>query len=219
MIYYRCKLALKGEFDMVRLKSNGIAKANTVDPLKNKKDIQKIKQYLKGKDNKRDYMLFVVGINVGLRVGDLLKLKIKDVIDNNGNFKDKIVITEEKTDKTRNLKLNDSVKESIKLYLDSLKSYDMDDYLFKSRKGNKPLRVDSTHKIIKNTLRELNIKGNYGTHTLRKTWSYHIYMSNSSNPRILAILQKALNHSSQAVTLRYVGIEQEEILDLYDSNF
>lgn len=160
MIYYRCKLALKGEFDMVRLKSNGIAKANTVDPLKNKKDIQKIKQYLKGKDNKRDYMLFVVGINVGLRVGDLLKLKIKDVIDNNGNFKDKIVITEEKTDKTRNLKLNDSVKESIKLYLDSLKSYDMDDYLFKSRKGNKPLRVDSTHKIIKNTLRELNIKGN-----------------------------------------------------------
>ena len=219
MIYYRCKLALKGEFDMLRLKSNGIAKANTVDPLKNKKDIQKIKQYLKGKDNKRDYMLFVVGINVGLRVGDLLKLKIKDVIDNNGNFKDKIVITEEKTDKTRNLKLNDSVKESIKLYLDSLKSYDMDDYLFKSRKGNKPLRVDSTHKIIKNTLRELNIKGNYGTHTLRKTWSYHIYMSNSSNPRILAILQKALNHSSQAVTLRYIGIEQEEILDLYDSNF
>lgn len=219
MIYYRCKLALKGEFDMVRLKSNGIVKANTVDPLKNKKDIQKIKQYLKGKDNKRDYMLFVVGINVGLRVGDLLKLKIKDVIDNNGNFKDKIVITEEKTDKTRNLKLNDSVKESIKLYLDSLKSYDMDDYLFKSRKGNKPLRVDSTHKIIKNTLRELNIKGNYGTHTLRKTWSYHIYMSNSSNPRILAILQKALNHSSQAVTLRYIGIEQEEILDLYDSNF
>ena len=219
MIYYRCKLALKGEFDMVRLKSNGIAKANTVDPLKNKKDIQKIKKYLKGKDNKRDYMLFVVGINVGLRVGDLLKLKIKDVIDNNGNFKDKIVITEEKTDKTRNLKLNDSVKESIKLYLDSLKSYDMDDYLFKSRKGNKPLRVDSTHKIIKNTLRELNIKGNYGTHTLRKTWSYHIYMSNSSNPRILAILQKALNHSSQAVTLRYIGIEQEEILDLYDSNF
>ena len=95
----------------------------------------------------------------------------------------------------------------------------MDDYLFKSRKGNKPLRVDSTHKIIKNTLRELNIKGNYGTHTLRKTWSYHIYMSNSSNPRILAILQKALNHSSQAVTLRYIGIEQEEILDLYDSNF
>ena len=205
MIYYRCKLALKGEFDMVRLKSNGIAKANTVDPLKNKKDIQKIKQYLKGKDNKRDYMLFVVGINVGLRVGDLLKLKIKDVIDNNGNFKDKIVITEEKTDKTRNLKLNDSVKESIKLYLDSLKSYDMDDYLFKSRKGNKPLRVDSTHKIIKNTLRELNIKGNYGTHTLRKTFGYWHYQQYKD----VAILQDIFNHSSPSVTLRYIGITDD----------
>lgn len=203
---------------MARLKSNGIAKAETVEPIKNVKDIKKIKQFLLGKANKRDYMLFVVGINVGLRVGDLLQLKIGDVINSNGKFKDKIVIDEEKTDKTRYFKLNDSAKESIEVYLDSLKDYDMNDYLFRSRKGNEPLRVDSTHKIVKNTLRELNIKGNFGTHSLRKTWAYHTYMNNSSNPRILATLQKALNHSSQDVTLRYIGIEQEEILDLYDNN-
>lgn len=203
---------------MARLKSNGIAKAETVEPIKNVKDIKKIKQFLLGKSNKRDYMLFVVGINVGLRVGDLLQLKISDVIEANGKFKDKIVIDEEKTDKTRYFKLNDSAKESIQIYLDSLKSYDMNDYLFRSRKGNEPLRVDSTHKLIKNTLRDLNIKGNFGTHSLRKTWAYHTYMNNSSNPRILATLQKALNHSSQDVTLRYIGIEQEEILDLYDNN-
>ena len=203
---------------MARLKSNGIAKAETVEPIKNVKDIKKIKQFLLGKSNKRDYMLFVVGINVGLRVGDLLQLKISDVIEDNGKFKDKIVIDEEKTDKTRYFKLNDSAKESIQIYLDSLKSYDMNDYLFRSRKGNEPLRVDSTHKLIKNTLRDLNIKGNFGTHSLRKTWAYHTYMNNSSNPRTLATLQKALNHSSQDVTLRYIGIEQEEILDLYDNN-
>lgn len=203
---------------MARLKSNGIAKAETVEPVKNVKDIKKIKQFLSGKSNKRDYMLFVVGINVGLRVGDLLQLKISDVIEDNGKFKDKIVIDEEKTDKTRYFKLNDSAKESIQIYLDSLKSYDMNDYLFRSRKGNEALRVDSTHKLIKNTLRDLNIKGNFGTHSLRKTWAYHTYMNNSSNPRILATLQKALNHSSQDVTLRYIGIEQEEILDLYDNN-
>ena len=203
---------------MARLKSNGMAKAETVEPIKNVKDIKKIKQFLLGKSNKRDYMLFVVGINVGLRVGDLLRLKISDVMEANGQFKDKIVIDEEKTDKTRYFKLNDSAKESIEIYLNSLKSYDMDDYLFKSRKGNEPLRVDSTHKIVKNTLRDLNIKGNFGTHSLRKTWAFHTYMNNSSNPRILATLQKALNHSSQDVTLRYIGIEQEEILDLYDNN-
>lgn len=203
---------------MARLKSNGIAKAETVIPIKNKKDIKKIKQYLLGKTNKRDYMLFCVGINVGLRVGDLLQLKISDVLKANGDFKDKIVIDEEKTDKVRSFKLNDSAREGIQVYLDSLKDYDMNDYLFRSRKGNEPLRVDSTHKIIKNTLRDLNIKGNFGTHSLRKTWSYHTYMNNSSNPRILATLQKALNHSSQDVTLRYIGIEEEEIMDLYDNN-
>ena len=139
-------------------------------------------------------------------------------MNDDGTFKDKIAIDEEKTDKTRYFKLNDSAKESIKIYLDSLKSYDMNDYLFRSRKGNEALRVDSTHKLIKNTLRDLGIKGNFGTHTLRKTWAYHTYMNNSSNSRILATLQKALNHSSQDVTLRYIGIEQEEIMDLYDNN-
>lgn len=203
---------------MARLKSNGIAKAEVVEPIKKVKDIKRIKQYLLGKANKRDYMLFVVGINVGLRCGDLLQLKINDVMNDDGTFKDKIAIDEEKTDKTRYFKLNDSAKESIQIYLNSLKFYDMNDYLFRSRKGNEALRVDSTHKLIKNTLRDLGIKGNFGTHTLRKTWAYHTYMNNSSNPRILATLQKALNHSSQDVTLRYIGIEHEEIMDLYDNN-
>lgn len=200
---------------MTRLKSDGIAKAETVEPIKNIKDVKKIKQYLLGKTNKRDYMLFVVGINVGLRVGDLLQLKISDVMYIDKTFKDKITINEEKTNKVRTFKLNNSAKESITLYLNTIE-YDLNDYLFSSRKGNEPLRVDSTHKIIKSMMRELGIKGNYGTHTLRKTWAYHTYINNSSNPMILPMLQKVLNHSSQAVTLRYIGIEQEEINDLYD---
>ncbi len=203
---------------MARLKSNGIAKPEAVSPIKSMKDIKKIKQYLIGKANKRDYMLFVVGINIGLRCGDLLKLKVSDVMNADKTFKETVTVEEEKTSKTRTFKLNTSAKDSIKLYLESLESYDMNDYLFKSRKGDDHLRVDSTHKLIKTTLRELGIKGNYGTHTLRKTWAYYTYTLNSKNPRILNVLQKALNHSSEAVTLRYIGIEQEEILDLYDNN-
>ena len=202
---------------MTRLKSNGIPKAEAVEPLKNVKDIKKVKQYLIGKVSKRDYMLFVVGINVGLRVGDLLELKIKDIMYDDNNFKDNICIDEEKTGKVRTFKLNSSAREAIQLYLDSLKSYEVTDYLFQSRKGNESLRVDSTHKIIKSTMRELGIKGNYGTHTLRKTWAYHTYINNSANVMILPMLQKILNHSSQAITLRYIGIEQEEINNLYDN--
>lgn len=192
-------------------------KAEEVEPIKNIKDIAKIKQFLLGKENKRDYMLFVVGINVGLRAGDLLKLKIEDVFQN-GNIVDNVVINEGKTHKKREFELNKSVKDVITLYLSTLKDINGDNYLFKSRKGNEALKVASAHKIIKTTLKELNIKGNYGTHTLRKTFAYHIYTNNiKSNPSIINTLQKMLNHSSASTTLRYIGITKEVITDVYNN--
>lgn len=192
-------------------------KADEVEPIKNTKDIMKVKQYLLGKSNKRDYMLFVVGINVGLRAGDLLRLKIKDIMLD-GTIIDKVVLYEEKTDKKRAFELNDSSKAAIRLYLDTMQDVDYEAYLFKSRKGSGALTVESAHKIIKTTLRELNIKGNYGTHSLRKTFAYHSYMNNiRNNPTIINTLQKMLNHSSASVTLRYIGITKEVISDVYNS--
>jgi integrase len=193
------------------------AKADEVEPIKSLKDISKIKQYLIGKENKRDYMLFTVGINIGLRAGDLLSLKIKDVMQD-GIVVDKVTVYEEKTDKKREFDLNSSTKAAIRLYLDTFNIVETDSYLFKSRKGDGALTVESAHKIIKTTLRELNIKGNYGTHSLRKTFAYHIYINNiRTNPTIINTLQKMLNHSSAAVTLRYIGITKEVISDVYNS--
>ena len=192
-------------------------KADEVEPIKNTKDIMKVKQYLLGKSNKRDYMLFVVGINVGLRAGDLLRLKIKDIMLD-GTIIDKVVLYEEKTDKKRAFELNDSSKAAIRLYLDTMQDVDYEAYLFKSRKGSGALTVESAHKIIKTTLRELNIKVNYGTHSLRKTFAYLSYMNNiRTNPTIINTLQKMLNHSSASVTLRYIGITKEVISDVYNS--
>lgn len=187
-----------------------------VEPIKSLKDIKKAKQYLLGKKSKRDYCLFVVGINVGLRAGDLLSIKIKDVFINK-KVVDTINLKEEKTGKNRSIKLNESAREAIKIYLDSLKEYDINDFIFKSRKGSTSLTVGSVHKIIKTTLKELNIKGNYGTHTLRKTWAYQTYISNADNPMILPTLMKMLNHSSQAITLKYIGITKDVIENIYDS--
>lgn len=192
-------------------------KADEVEPIKNIKDIAKIKQYLMGKSNKRDYMLFTVGINVGLRAGDLLRLKTKEIL-NDGTIVEKVVIYEEKTDKKREFELNTSAKDAIRLYLGTLQEIDYEAFLFKSRKGSGALTVESAHKIIKTTLRELNIKGNYGTHSLRKTFAYHIYANNiKDNPTIINTLQKMLNHSSASVTLRYIGITKEVISDVYNS--
>jgi integrase len=192
--------------------SRGINKADEVEPIKNVKDIQLIKTQLKGKDNKRDYLLFTMGINVGLRAGDLLSLKINDVLEN-GKVKENVTILEGKTDKKRTFEINKSAKEAIELYISTLKNYSIDDYLFSSRKGNDSLTVESAHKIIKTLMRDLKIKGNFGTHTLRKTFAYHAY--NNGTP--VEVLQKLLNHSSSAVTLRYIGITKEVIANVYDN--
>lgn len=182
------------------------------EPFKSIKDIQKIKQFLKGKDNKRDYTIFVVGINIGLRASDLLSLKWSDVLENN-EVVNTVNIVEEKTGKRKFIELNKAAKEALNEYKDSLGVPSLDGYIFKSRKGEGHLQVRSLHRIINNTVKELNLKGNYGTHSLRKSFAYHRYMNNIS----LETLQKILNHSTQAQTLRYIGITKEVIQDAYNS--
>lgn len=182
-----------------------------VEPIRNVKEINKIKQYLYGKNNKRDYCIFVVGINVGLRAGDLLSLKISDVTDGTKIF-DEVTIREEKTDKIRTFTLNKSAKDAIKTYLNSVSGIDLNNYLFQSRKGGH-LGVRPLHHIIKTTLKELGIKGNYGTHSLRKTMAFHRYINNVP----IETLQKLLNHSSSSITLRYIGITKEVIVDCYNA--
>lgn len=196
--------------------SRGIPKPVEVEPIKKVKDIEKIKQYLNGKKNRRDYMLFVVGINVGLRAGDLLELKVKEVSDGR-RINDSVLIQEQKTGKMREFTLNKSAKEAIQYYLDGKNEYNPEDYLFRSQKGGH-ITVQATHKIIKSLLRDLNIKGNFGTHSLRKTFGYHVFITNAKiNPMTLPTLQKIFNHSNQATTLRYIGITKEVISDIYNS--
>ncbi len=205
---------------MSNLKKNGVKKAEEVQPIKRSKDLKKIYVYLK-ETNVRNFAIFVVGVNVLLRAGDLLSLRWSDVLEEDEEtFKNKVVITEDKTDKAREVRFNDDAINALKILKDSLKTFNIHDYIFQSRKinkyGEKKLDVKALHKIIKDTCKELGIKGNFGTHTLRKTGAYHIYINNiKQNPTIISYLQKILNHSSQATTLRYIGIESEEIDDLF----
>jgi len=205
---------------MENLKTNGVKKAKQVEPIKNKEDLKKFVTYLKA-TNLRNYTIVVVGMNVLLRAGDLLELKWSDVLEEDMTFKHIIWITEEKTNKQRKVRFNHDSVDALTLYRDSLNPFNVNDYIFTSRKvnknGEKKLDVKALHKIIKDTCKELEIIGNFGTQTLRKTGAYHIYHDHiANNPAILTKLQKILNQSSQATTLRYIGIETREIDDIFD---
>lgn len=190
-----------------------------VIPFKNKKDIEKIKQYLLGKKNKRDYALFVLGINAGLRTQDLVLMKVSCVSSSRTSIHRVIQIIEKKTGKIRAFELNDAAVSALRIYLNSLPEYNPDSWLFPSRKsniGDGHLTVDAVRRIIKDFCRELNIQGNFGAHSLRKTFGYWVYISGvQKNPLILVTLQRMFNHNSQTTTMRYIGIESSEISNIY----
>ena len=125
----------------------------SVDPIRDEQKIQTMKSYLKGK-NVRDYALFVVGINVALRITDLLALKWGDVLDEKGKFKE-IRLFEGKTKKERRIQLNRPSQRALRELLGSLDGYSTDDYLFRSREGaQKALLRQQALNILKKTLEE-----------------------------------------------------------------
>ena len=179
-----------------------------VQPIRELKQIETIKKLLK-QQNLRDYCLFVLGINSGLRISDLLKLRILDVIEN-GKIKDRIRLREKKTNKFKDFPLSDKAKQAIKEYLKT-RNYTENEPLFISRKNNGFLLRGQAYKIINNVAKSVGIKEKIGTHTLRKTFGYHAY----NNGYDITLIQKIFNHSSPSVTLRYIGITQDELDDVY----
>ena len=179
-----------------------------VQPIRSLKQIETIKKLLK-QQSLRDYCLFVLGINSGLRISDLLKLRISDVAEK-GKVKDRIRLRENKTNKFKDFPISDNAKSAIREYLKS-RQYSENEPLFISRKNKGFLLRQRAYKILNEVARSIGIKEKIGTHTLRKTFGYHAYNSGYD----IAIIQKLFNHSSPSVTLRYIGITQDEMDDVY----
>lgn len=167
-----------------------------------------MKRYLK-EQNIRDWLLFILGINSGLRISDLLKLTVDDV-----KGKNRITIREQKTGKAKDFPLSDTCKKAIVEYL---KTTDLTEgVLFPSRKNNGSkgtgaISRQQAYDVISNAARAVGIKESIGTHTLRKTFGYHAYKSGVG----IEVIQKLLNHSAPSVTLRYIGITQEQLDEVY----
>lgn len=175
-----------------------------VEPIRDRKKINDMKKYLQG--NKRDFLLFTLGINSALRVSDLLELKFEDIIDEKLKPLDHIKLKETKTGKHNKIAISKSVKKAIINYIKEYYKGNLSYYVFYSRKGiNKPIQRAMAWKVIKGAADAVGVK-DIGTHSLRKTWAYHSYKAGTD----IVIIQDMLNHSSPAITLRYIGITQDE---------
>ncbi|MED2941537.1 tyrosine-type recombinase/integrase [Bacillus swezeyi] len=177
--------------------------ANEVFPIKSKRDYNK---FIKALKPGRDRWLAQLGTAFGLRISDLLLLKIGQL-----RGQKSLTLREKKRGKKRVITFSSSVLKIVS----QLEGND-DDYVFASRKGGQPITRVQAYRILNDAAKRAGIYekiGGIGTHTLRKTFGYRLYENGVDVSRIMSIL----NHSSERETAKYIGITADEIEAAYDS--
>jgi integrase len=177
-----------------------------VDPIRDAGKIAEIKKILRGVRGGRDELLFVMGINTALRIGDLLSLSVGDVVGEDGNISESISLKERKTGKSKRCPINKSVRRTLSRHLTKRPGAKRSDPLFLSQKGGALSRWQA-RRILRAAGESAGLD-NIGTHSLRKTFGYHVYKKTGGD---LGLVQKLLNHSESRVTLRYIGIDRERM--------
>ena len=172
-----------------------VRRVNTVEPIRDINTVMDIADYLRSR-SERNYVMFMFGIYTGLRISDILKFRVRDV-----KGKDAVYIREKKTGKEKRFPINAELKPVIKDYIYGKDDYE---YLFKSPRGNRPITRQQAYNILSEAGRQFDID-KIGTHTLRKTFGYHMYQQTHD----AVTIKEILNHSDISITLRYIGINQD----------
>lgn len=175
------------------------------EPIRSKKTINAIGLYLRAK-NVRDYAIFKTQLNTALRISDIVNLKYDDICNKYLN------IVEKKTKKSKKILINRELKA---VFDELINFYGLreGDYLFQSQKGqNKPITTTQVHRIYSNIAKIFNLS-NFNSHSLRKTFCYFAYQETKD----IGLIMRLLNHSSQSITLRYIGIDDNQIDELYNN--
>jgi len=176
-----------------------------VEPIRDLKAIRTIKKLLAG--HPRNYCLFVLGINTAFRAGDLLSITAGQVREL--RVGDHLEVREQKTGKLRRVTLNRAAVEAIQQLLGS-REFGDDDFLFSGQRGR--LSVSYVTRLVKGWCREINLKGRYASHSLRKTFGYHQRVTYGV---ALPVLVELYGHATQRQTLDYLCVQDEEIRDVY----
>jgi len=180
----------------------------TVEPIRDKSKIKHLYQYLNGSSPKYA-MIFKFDINTGLRISDIIPLKVNDIFNEKWQFREHLTLNEKKTAKERKIKLNETLRKCLHNYVKT-QHLDLGDYLFGSQKGGYLGRIQ-VYKGLREAATVVGVE-NFGTHSLRKTWGYWTYKISKYN---IGLIMDTFNHSSPSITLRYIGINQDQKDELY----
>lgn len=168
----------------------------------------------------RNKLLFLVGMNIGIRASDLRNLQFDFFLNEDGSFKDIYVLQPMKQRKQKKfvkIFFNQTVRTAINNYISMYPTENLDDYLFASRKGAEPITVQSLWRIVKETASEAGIKQNIGSHSLRKTFGYWAWREAEDKNKALITLQQIFKHSDSLTTMRYIGLLDDEISEMFNS--
>ncbi len=188
----------------------------TVQPVKDMNQISNMIRILERKGNKRDPLLLRFGLNTGLRINDILRMKVKYLFHPDGTLKEYLDLFESKTIKRRNrrlkqIKLNSVIRPELESYV-KFYGLEPEDWIFFSLKNPaNPIDRFRAYLILKDAAEKSGIT-KFGTHSMRKTLAYNIYMQTKD----LALVMRMLNHTDQKFTLRYIGIDQRNIDEAYE---
>jgi integrase len=178
----------------------------TTQPIRSKLQVRELSAYFLKRGEIRNHVLVVMGVHTALRVSDLLNLTWNDVYDfDRGCVRGSVTVSEKKTGKTKTVLLNKSVIAALALYVPSAKRHG---FLFASRKGgNHAISRQQAHRVISAAAEDIGFAFNVSCHSLRKTFGYLAWKSGESP----AVIMKIYNHSSLAVTQRYLGVTQDDL--------
>ncbi len=193
-------------------KSDGKRKARPTDPIRSYEDFVSIQNYFLEQGKIRDWAMWTIGVSLGLRISDLLSLKICHILNEDKTFRKRIYILEQKTSKINNCLITQAVVEAATKLFDSISwQFKLDDYLFKSHKTKGKMFEEYGWKILSDAGKALNLPIIIGSHTMRKSFANIAACVDRSSIDMNSItkIQGLLNHSDQRVTMKYLGTYQQ----------
>jgi len=174
-------------------------KIRTKEPIRDLQKVREIKEWLLVNKTFRDYFLFFMGLNTGLRGSDLLRIRVMDVKN-----KDTLQFVTQKTNREVKIPLNSDLRFEIEKFV---KGKSETDYIFQSREGeNKSLSIQMFNSILKEAGTACGVP-HLSSHVLRKSFGYHYYLKNKD----VFFLMRLYGHGSQHQTMNYIGITQDQI--------